>query len=182
MDDIINYEDYDKVAMLQSMSKNMVANETARLVSKQSSMEAEYENAERMLLFNQTYQDRQKHYLILLALFVFIFLICLVIVFSQERLGMTSIVMDLLLVIVICIGGISAYFLYLNILNRDKLNFSRIDDVGLMQPAEIIAAAKDTKDAESGDITAVTVNACVGSACCGPGFKYDSESLKCTDK
>lgn len=178
MDEIINYEDYDKVAILQSMSNQMVNNETARLVSKQSSMDADYENTERMILFNQTYQDRQKQYLILLGLFVFTFLICLAIVFLQERLGVTSMIMDLLLVIVIGIGGISAYFLYLNILNRDKLNFSKINDVGLMDPAELMALNDDSKDAAAGDISAITLNACVGPACCGPGFAYDNGTCK----
>jgi hypothetical protein len=181
-DRIINFEDYDNVAMRQSLSEKMVLNETARLVSKKSSMDAEYENTERMLLLNQTYQERQKQYLVLLALFILIFLICLVIVFMQERLGMTSIVMDSALVLVICIGGVSAYFVYMNILKRDKLNFSKINEIGLMQPAEIIAAAHDPEAAAKGDISMITLNSCVGAACCGPGFVYDDSTLTCQNQ
>jgi hypothetical protein len=176
MDHIINDEEYDNVANLQSISKNVVRDETARLVSKKSSMDAEYENTKRMMLFNQTYQERQKQYLILLSLFVFVFLICLVIVFMQERLGMTSLVVDMLLAIVVCIGGLSAYFLYLNILNRDKLDFSKINDAGLVHPSAKLESEVSEAAAAAGDITSITLDSCVGAACCGPGFTYKNST------
>jgi hypothetical protein len=180
MDHIINNEGYDKVATLQSMSKKIVRNETARLVSKKTNMDSAEENAERMLLFNQTYQERQKQYLVLLSLFVFVFFICLVVVFMQERLGMTSVVVDLLLAVVVSIGGVTAYYLYLNILNRDPLDFSKINELGLLPSPVKVVTEDDTTETvvDANDITAKTLNACVGAACCGPGFVYNNSKCQ----
>lgn len=175
MEKIISNEDYDKVTSLQGLSNSIVNSETDRLELKKANMDAARQNAVRMLLFNQTYQERQKQYLILLSLFVFVFFICLAMVFVQERLGMTSIMIDLSLVVVVCVGGISAYFLYLNILNRDKLDFSKINEDGLLHPADKVESASDIA-AKDGDITAITAEACVGAECCGPGFVYENST------
>lgn len=178
---VINNQDYDRVAGLQNMSKMIMAQEISRLDFKKANMDSEESNKKRMILLNHTYQDKQRQYLLLMFLFLMIFLVCLVIVFFQERLGFTSVMMDFLLVFVIGIGGVSAYFVYLNILSRDKIDFSKISDDGLLQPVDIIDSTKPKTDVASGDLIPISKE-CVGAECCGPGYTYDSATKRCKVK
>jgi hypothetical protein len=180
LDDIhvINDEDYGRVARLQRESRMILSKEMERLDSKKTNMDTEVNNKKRMILLNATYRDKQRQYLILMFLLIFVFLLCLVIVFFQERLGYTSFVMDFMLVFVIGIGGISAYFVYLNILGRDPIDFSKINDEGLLQPVNIIDATKPKTDVASGDLIPISKE-CVGAECCGPGYTYNSANGVC---
>ena len=179
LDQIIKNDDYDRVTGLQKVSKMVMENEIKRLDSKKTNIDSEESNKERMILLNRSYQDRQRQNLLLMFLFLLIFLACLVIVFLQERLGYTSVMMDFLLVFVIGIGGISAYFVYVNILNRDNLDFSKMNEDGLLQPEEIIDSTKAATDVESGDLIPLSKE-CVGAECCkAPGYKYDAVNNEC---
>jgi len=178
-DNIINNEDYDRVTGLQNFSKMVMEKEIKRLDAKKANIDSEESNKKRMILLNRTYQDKQRQHLLLMFLFLLIFLACLVIVFLQERLGYTSVMMDFMLVLVITIGGVSAFFLIMNILSRDKLDFSKISEDGLMQPKEIIDLTKAKTDVASGDLIPLSKD-CVGADCCSsPGFEYDKSSGVC---
>lgn len=176
LDNIINYQDYDRVTALQTISKKVVEREIDRLDQKKANIDSEEKNKQRMILLNRTYQDRQRQNLILMFLFVMIFLVCLVIVFFQERLGYTSVMMDFLLVFVIAIGGISAFFVYLNILSRDNVDFSKMNDDSLLQPVDIIDSNIPKTNVASGDLIPLSTKECVGKECCGPGFTYNVSS------
>ena len=176
---IIKNDDYDRVSGLQNFSQLVMENEIKRLDSKKSNIDSEESNKERMILLNRSYQDRQRQNLLLMFLFLLIFLACLVIVFFQERLGYSSVMMDFLLVFVIFVGGISAYFVYMNILSRDKLDFSKMNEDGLLMPKEIIDSVTAAKDVESGDLIPLSKE-CVGAECCKhPGYKYDAADNEC---
>ena len=174
IDDIINNQHYDRVTGLQQFSKMVMEKEINRLDSKKANMDSEESNKKRMILLNRTYQDRQRKNLLLMFLFLMIFLVCLVIVFFQERLGYTSVIMDLLLVVVITVGGVSAYFVYMNILSRDNIDFSKRNNDGLLQPVDILDATKTKTNVASGDLIPLLTKECVGAACCGPGFTYNN--------
>jgi len=173
-DNILNNQDYDRVTTLQQFSKTIVENEIKRLDSKKTNMDSEVNNKNRMILLNRTYQERQSKFLVLMFIFLMILLCCLVIVFFQERLGYTSVMMDFLLILVIVLGGISAYFVYFDILRRDKIDFSKISDDGLIQPVDIINLTKLKTDVASGDLIPLSKKECVGAECCGPGYSYNS--------
>jgi hypothetical protein len=180
IDSIIDNKDYDRVTELQKFSQMVVEDEIKRLDSKKNNIDSVESNKARMILLNRSYQDRQRQYLLIMVLFVSIFLACLVIVFLQERLGYTSVMMDFLLVFVIGIGGISAFFLYTNILNRDKLDFSKMNEDGLLQPNDIIDSITAATDVASGDLIPLSVKECVGAECCkNPGYSYDTVNKKC---
>ena len=179
LDQIIKNDEYDRVSGLQNISQLVMENEIKRLDSKKSNIDSEESNKERMILLNRSYQDRQRQNLQLMFLFLLIFLACLVIVFFQERLGYSSVMMDFLLVFVIVVGGISAYLVFMNILSRDKLDFSKMNEDGLLMPKEIIDSITAATDVESGDLIPLSKE-CVGAECCKhPGYKYDAAKNEC---
>jgi hypothetical protein len=180
-EEIISNSQFRKIASEQKAAGDVLDLEYNRLVSKKANMDAEIQNANRMILLNQTYRDRQKKYLILLTLFILTFGACLFIVFLQERLGYSSAIMDWILVFIVAIGFISAYFLYQNILSRDKIDFSKIQDEALIDPKEVDESYEDA--AKKGDISTLTVESCKNEACCGPGYEYklnnDGDKKEC---
>ena len=179
IDNVINNQDYDRVSGLQNISKMVMEKEINRLDSKKANMDSEESNKKRMILMNRSYQERQRQNLLLMFLFILIFLVCLVIVFFQERLGYTSVMMDFLLVLVIVIGGVSAYFVFLNILNRDQVDFSKINEDGLLQPNDIIDLNKRNNHVNSGNVNSISKE-CIGAECCtSPGYLYNKSSNMC---
>lgn len=175
--EIISNEDYDFMKGKQDNTKEILDHEISRLKGKKDNMDTEKFNSERMLLINQSFRDKQRKYIILLTLFLLIFGITLAIVFLQNKMGMTSFIMDLLIVFVIGIGFISAYYLYKDILIRDKIDFSKHGENSLLSVNDI--KNKNNKDDEKDNITNITTELCKGNSCCGPGFEYSEVNNRC---
>ena len=125
-DEIISDQQYSQIIQQQNQYNNIVKRETRRLQSKKDNMDVERHNADRMILLNNSYKEKQKHYLILLVVVLLTFGISLAIVFLQERLGYSTVVMDWLIIIVVALGIITSFNLFNNILKRDNIDFTKL--------------------------------------------------------
>jgi len=178
---IITNDDYKLVNSKQNQVKSILETEIDRITLKKTNMDIEKFNAERMILLNESYRDKQKQYIFLLVLFIVTFAICLALVYFQERLGYSSIFMDVLIFLVVASGFITAFTTIQGIFRRDKIDFSHISQnaSGMIDPKQI-DANKENKDALiKGDISTANDTACKGAECCGPGFTYDTTNKKC---
>jgi hypothetical protein len=151
---------------LQQKGIHIIKAEKERLERKKDNIVSRANNAERMILLNQTYQLKQKQYLILIMIFVVTLAICALIIFMQERLGVKKTTLDMLMIAVVVIGFISAYFTYNDILSRDKINFNKLsmDHVDILSPAKLEEKVQEMK--KEGKITNANAGTCYGPSCC----------------
>ena len=179
--DIITNDDYQLVNSKQTQVKDIVDTELNRIRLKQTNMDTEKFNEERMILLNESYRDKQKQYIFLLVSFIVTFGICLALVFFQERLGYTSFVMDILIFLVVASGLITAFTTIQGIFRRDEIDFSRIkQNASNMIDAQKIDVNKENKEAtKRGDISTMYDTSCRGAECCGPGYSYNNSPKKC---
>jgi hypothetical protein len=178
--EIISNEQVNKITTNQAEVLAIVKDEKERLFLKKGNMDAEANNAERMLLLNQTHRDRQHQYLVVMVLFLIVFGICLGIVVLQKKFGYSSIFMDVLIVLVIGSGMVTAFFMVSNIITRDPIDFTKVDQNGgnLIDVSKLVAST----DAAAIAAAAATssASACKGSDCCGPSNKWDPSLMRCT--
>jgi hypothetical protein len=179
LEPIINEDDFDLVKMKQTQVKNILQTGLERVQSKKNNMDIDNFNKDRMILLNESYRDRQKEYIFLLVLVLVIFTISLALVFFKERLGFSTMVIDILIFLVIGSGLITAFNTLQGIFRRDEIDFSRIkqDSSVMIKPLE--KDDKYQKAAESGSIINAATEQCVGPACCSPGYQYDTTIHKC---
>ena len=103
---VISNEESSHLQGLQQKGVHIIKAEKERLERKKDNIVSRANNAERMILLNQTYQLKQKQYLILIMIFVVTLAICALIIFMQERLGVKKTTLDMLMIAVVVIGFI----------------------------------------------------------------------------
>ena len=163
---VISNEESSRLQGLQQKGIHIIKAEKERLERKKDNIVSRANNAERMILLNQTYQLKQKQYLILIMIFVVTLAICALIIFMQERLGVKKTTLDMLMIAVVVIGFLSAYFTYNDILSRDKINFNKLsmDHVDILPPAKLEERVQEMK--KEGKITNANAGTCYGPSCC----------------
>uniref|UniRef100_A0A6C0CNI0 Uncharacterized protein n=1 Tax=viral metagenome TaxID=1070528 RepID=A0A6C0CNI0_9ZZZZ len=177
MSNIISHEQHSEMINKQKEAQSILQSEIQRLSSKKANIDEEETNAQRMVLLNRSHRDRRQKYLIVMVLFVLVFGSCLFLTYFQERLGYSSIFIDLLIVIILGFGFITAYFMYQNIQSRDNIDFSKLNDTALIHPSKFENSFK--KAQKSGDLTGMTQIICKGSECCGQGLTYSEINNQC---
>ena len=181
---IISNEGVQMITGKQNETKQIVLTEIERLKLKKSNMDAERNNMDRMILLNQSFRDRQQQYLMIVFLFLFVFVISLAIVFCQEKLGITTIFMDILLIVIVGSAIFYAVFMFTDIFSRDPVDFSKIKQDG--GNLKNVLKLKDTANAENktalanGEVSQAIGTTCVGADCCGPGFTWNASTNMCT--
>lgn len=175
---VISNQESTHLQGLQQKGIHIIKAEKERLERKKDNIVSRANNAERMILLNQTYQLKQKQYLILIMIFVVTLAICALIIFMQERLGVKKTTLDMLMIAVVVIGFISAYFTYNDILSRDKINFNKLsmDHVDILSPAKLEEKVQEMK--KEGKITNANAGTCYGPSCCNyiDFAEYDGQS------
>lgn len=163
---VISNQEHSELSTLQQKGIQIIKTEKERLERKKDNIVSQAENAERMILLNQSYQQRQRSYLVLIMIFVLTFAICALIIFLQERLGFKKTTLDMLMIAVVVIGFTSAYFTYDDIQSRDKINFNKLsmDHVGITDPNKIKERVQEVK--KEGKITNAKSGTCYGPSCC----------------
>lgn len=181
---VISDEEYTKLNSLNQNGLEIIKTEKERLEQKKDNIESRKQNTERMILLNQTYQLKQKQYLILIMIFVFTFAICSVLLFIQNRLKYENYTIELLLIVVLVIGAISAYYTYDDILARDNIDFNKLsmNNTKLTNPEKEQNRIQSIRK-EEGKISAYNQGTCYGQSCCdGTGTEWNSDTGKCEPK
>ena len=182
--EIISNEAVAKILGQQNETKQIVLDEIDRLNVKKSNLDTEKNNADRMILLNQSYRDRQQQYLMIMLIFLFVFGISLAIVFFQEKLGITTILMDIIIITVVGAGIFAAIFMFSDIFSRDSVDFSQLKQDGgklinVTKKTGEDAAAANAAALSAGKLSQAVGTTCKGAECCGPGFSWNSGTQKC---
>ena len=178
--DILGSESNYTIATQQEENIALVNAETERINMKYENTENDVYNNQRLILFNQSFRDRQQKYIVVLVMFLIVFGICLAIVFMQERIGYDSFIMDILIKTIVSFGAITGIVMVNNIWQRDTINFSKLKQHGGVVtevPASVpsnsaVTATALANDLAAGQISQAAGNTCKGAACCGPGYTY----------
>jgi hypothetical protein len=184
--EIISNESVAMIQGKQNETRQIVLDEIDRLNVKKSNLDTEKNNADRMILLNQSYRDRQQQYLMIMLIFLFVFGISLAIVFFQEKLGITTILMDIIIITVVGAGIFAAIFMFSDIFSRDSVDFSQLKQDGgklinVTKKTGEDAAAANAAALSTGKLSQSVGTTCKGAECCsGPGFSWNSETKKCS--
>jgi hypothetical protein len=167
----------------QNEVNNIVTAENQRLVAKKAMVDQALEGQKRTLQLNDSYRQKYSYYtratmLIVLFLVLFILLNLL----SQYLPSIPSFVFDILYFFLGLTVVLTVYFIYLDIIWRDNMNFNELNFTAPHRdsPAEI--QAKIAQSSKMGDLLGtLNVVGCVGQSCCNPLYtKWDPGNAMCT--
>jgi hypothetical protein len=182
---------YTEVSNLNTLVENIYKKEADRVEKRKQGINDMMVSQKRLISLNQSYTSKMKKYGYMISIIAFALVIIIMII--HFRYLLPSLLADLGIVIAIAGAIIWAYLIYVDIQNRDKIDFDElaIDSSSLVNPANI--DKQNTDAGNEGDISALSSNAalgagCIGSACCDfPDFAsseinksyYNSKSKKC---
>jgi hypothetical protein len=161
----------------QADMSRIVQKETDRLNMKKNSIDGALDGQKRMLELNESYRKRYAAYTtIVITIVVVLSLFAGVTWLGNAFPIIPSIVVDIISIILFSGGIVYIAVVYNGILNRDKMNYDRLD---LSPPKELstITAGGGT-NAGLGDFDIGLT--CVGEQCCTKNVtKYDETTNKC---
>jgi hypothetical protein len=160
---------YTEVSNLNTLVKNIYEKEADRVEKRKQGINDMMVSQKRLISLNQSYTSKMKKYGYMISIIAFALVIIIMII--HFRYLLPSLLADLGIVIAIAGAIIWAYLIYVDIQNRDKIDFDElaIDSSSLVNPANI--DKQNTDAGNEGDISALSSNAalgagCIGSACC----------------
>jgi hypothetical protein len=160
---------YTEVSNLNTLVKNIYEKEAVRVEKRKQGINDMMVSQKRLISLNQSYTSKMKKYGYMISIIAFALVIIIMII--HFRYLLPSLLADLGIVIAIAGAIIWAYLIYVDIQNRDKIDFDElaIDSSSLVNPANI--DKQNTDAGNEGDISALSSNAalgagCIGSACC----------------
>ena len=160
---------YTEVSNLNTLVENIYKTEATRVEKRKQGINDMMVSQKRLISLNQSYTSKMKKYGYMISIIAFALVIIIMII--HFRYLLPSLLADLGIVIAIAGAIIWAYLIYVDIQNRDKIDFDElaIDSSSLVNPANI--DKQNTDAGNEGDISALSSNAalgagCIGSACC----------------
>ena len=164
----------------------IINNETERLNQKKQSVNDVLTSKERMIQLNTNYVERTAQYqkmliavIIGLSIYLFLYLI-------NKVVPIPDVIFSLILIVVFLVIGIYCFNVYLVIINRDPMDFSKINKPppNKSTPAQIDNAnASNAKSSDLDLLSILNANMCIGSSCCSLDTTvWDISSQKCIEK
>lgn len=159
---------------------NLVTDETNRLATKKITIDQALDGQKRLISLNESYRLKYAQY-IKMILVAIIALVIWVVLNHLSSLGiLPGALYAILMIIVLSVAIFSCYFIYLDILNRDNMNFNELNIPGpkKLTPDEI----KQSQDAaaKSGNLLGtINFSGCIGAECCSDGSKWDAGNSVC---
>lgn len=174
-----NIGEQNNVLTQQEDVIRILEREKTRLDTKKSSVDTILEGQRRMIDLNTSYASRYRAYNRVMMFFAFI----VVLLFIYYALGafLPAAVVTTLVVLTLAVAIIVTYYMVMDIMRRDRLNFDKIDSAQLMQPGRVKSAV-NTYNSFFGDVGSNlmgALNQCVGPVCCASGTYYDVSSGTC---
>jgi len=163
----------------------IINNETERLNQKKQSVNDILTSKERMIQLNTNYVERTAQYqkmliavIIGLAIYLFLYLI-------NKVVPIPDVIFSLILIVVFLVIGIYCFNVYLVIINRDPMDFSKINKPppNKSTPAQIDNANASNAKSSGVNLLPDEANMCIGSSCCSLDTTvWDISSQKCIEK
>jgi hypothetical protein len=170
----------DNILTKQAGVSDIIKAENDRLVQKKQSIDQALVGQKRLLTLNDSYRLKYAEYMKMI-LIVIIVLIIWVILNKLASIGFLPDAFHTLLVIVdITIGLFSCYFIYLDISQRNNMNFNEINVAApkKLTPDELRKSQEDA--AKAGNLLGtINFSGCVGAECCSDGTLWDAGNSVC---
>jgi hypothetical protein len=166
----------------QTDVQEIVNTELNRLNQKKSNVDTALEGQKRMVQLNDSYRQKYLYFTRVLVIVVVFLILYIIINISSNYL--TTIPETLFDVIYFILGVLFLFiiiFFYLDYLNRDKMDFNKLN----YGPPNIPPSAKQIEEQQknalrTGDLLgSINVRGCIGDKCCSVGTKYDSGNSVC---
>lgn len=160
-------------------TQEIINNETARLNKKKQSVDDVITSKERMIQLNNNYIERMAQYQKMMIALIIGLAIWFVIFLINRVIPIPSAIFTLILIIVFVVIGIYCFNVYLVIINRDPMNF---DKLNIVPPVTTNLTKTDTNS--NGDVNllgALNLGLCYGSSCCSTGTVWDISAQLCVD-
>lgn len=177
----IKNAEYDTLKSTQNTFLQNSNFEVDRIRAKQQEFETSEQNADRLILIRQSEQAKRNKYILLVVILVFVFVVGFFLTYVQQVKKQHSFLFDAIMVVLIAGSLIYAFIVYMDIVNRDPNDFSKLhpnaNQLQKIDDADI-TSAKYSVNANIG--TDLTQTGCVGEACCSNGTTWNSDTKKCT--
>jgi len=166
----------------QTQMDNIVTTEYDRLVKKKALVDDAVEGQKRMVKLNDSYRKKYSYYVkIILLVIGFLIIIIGINLFSKAFPAIPSYVFDILYFFLVVTLIFTIYFIYLDIIWRDNMNFDELtfNPPPTTDPAAIAAAQRQAS--KMGDLLgSINIVGCVGNNCCDPATSiWDSGNSVC---
>jgi hypothetical protein len=180
VDTALSNGQYANVVSQQQAVKQMIDTENTRLQQKKQSIDHSSEGQQRIMQLNDSYVKRGREYLKIVVAVVFI-LGTLAAIYALNGVveggmfpdGVVTFITIILLAL-LCIYAVTTY---IGILQRDKINFDKINP-GALPPVSSSATQSTTKSGQN-LFGQLDVGACVGSSCCAQGTQWEIATQTC---
>jgi hypothetical protein len=165
----------------QNDMMHIVDTEKKRLLEKKQNIDNALVEKNRAIELNDSYRQRYEMYIKMVVVVVF----GLAILLTFQMIGkyfpmIPSFVISLLIAIDILVVVFMCYFIYLDILRRDPLNFNELNLSGpaVLTPDQIKASTEKAK-ASGNLLGTVNLGQCIGVSCCSTGTVWDASNSYC---
>lgn len=182
---------YNSLSAVNSSSAQFLSNQNdiAQIINSENSeikdklayVNGNVTTKKRVLELNESSRLRTAAYTSILLIIIFgLASFAFIAILSKTFTIIPETVYDIAIVLIIAFCGFSAYYKYLEIMNRDNLNFNQIN-----QPnPEILTAAQiekqNSKKGYHGDLLgSLNLKQCLGESCCGAETVWDQMTGKC---
>ena len=160
---------------------DIVDTEKKRLELKKQSIDGALVSRDRAVIMNDSYRQRYVLYTKMMVIFVFgLAIFIAIILLGQYFPIIPSFVVTLVCAIDIIIVLFACYFIYLEVIQRNPLNFNELnlDGPTILSPDQIKASQANAQ--KSGDLLgSLNLGQCVGVACCSDGTVWDASNSYC---
>jgi len=170
----------------QTAVNDIVTQELNRLQTKKGDIDNALTGQQRAIQLNDSYRKRFQYYTKMIGVIVITILIYIGLIALGRFIPIIpSFIIDILCIVTIAAGIVIAYFVYVDIQSRDRINF---DELSLQNPNILSIEEikrRNAAAAANGDLLgSVNLGYCVGAACCSDekGTVWNPELSMCVSK
>jgi hypothetical protein len=170
----------DAVLSKQSDVNSMVVAEQNRLQQKKFLIDQALDGRKRLVTLNDSYRLKYTQYIKIILVLIVTLIVWIVLNKLAEMGFLPDPFYTVLVVITIAVGGFVCYFIYLDILSRDNMNFNAINVPAPVKLTPDQIKKSQEAAANSGNLLGtINFGGCIGAECCSDGSKWDAGNSVC---
>ena len=124
------------IANVQDLSNQIINTELTRVQQKQDGLNNERDTRRRNIKINQSYVRRMRQYAYMVGVIVISLTICAILAAMNSVFPLS--IFNIATVIVIAVGAVWSYYIYMDIQKHDLLDFDQVSDKSLINPVPLI--------------------------------------------
>ena len=153
--------------------------EKERLDAKAQEIATASTGQKRVIQLNESYRKRTAAYTKAVVAIVMALAVVVILKVVQGYIPIPEVVLTLVYILLLSLSILYAAYVVLEVINRDKTNYDRLDVPPPVIPTEYDNERNKNAAAGMGDLLGTLPGMCIGDNCCAPGTVYDSDEGKC---